>query len=62
MEFLLDPPYGIDPLRLGMTPDEARAALETIGQMQPTAHGEPAVHLASGLGAGLRCRQLTRTC
>ena len=50
MEFLLDPPYGIDPLRLGMTQDEARAALETLGPLQRTAYGEVALHLASGLG------------
>lgn len=50
MEFLLDPPFGVGPLRLGMTPDEARAALESIGPLQATAYGELAVHLASGLG------------
>jgi hypothetical protein len=50
MEFLLDPPRGVHPLRLGMAPDEARAALETIGPLQPAAAGELAVHLASGLG------------
>lgn len=50
MEFLLDPPYGIGPLRLGMTPDEARTVLETIGPLQPTTRGEVALHLASGLG------------
>ncbi|MFI7690731.1 hypothetical protein ACIBQ6_16790 [Nonomuraea sp. NPDC049655] len=50
MELVLDPPHGIGPLRLGMTPDEARAALETLGPLEPTAYGELAVHLTSGLG------------
>jgi hypothetical protein len=31
MEFVLDPPHGVGPLRLGMAPDEARTALETLG-------------------------------
>lgn len=31
-------------------PDEARAALETLGPLHPTAHGELVVHLAGGLG------------
>ena len=50
MEFMLDPPHGIGPLRLGMTSDEARAALEAVGPLARTAHGELAVHLTSGLG------------
>jgi hypothetical protein len=50
MEFVLDPPFGVGPLRLGMAPGEVRAALESIGPLQPTAHGELAVHLVSGLG------------
>lgn len=50
MDFLLDPPLGVGPLRLGMAPDEVRAALESIGPLQPTAYGELAVHLSSGLG------------
>ncbi|WP_412738626.1 hypothetical protein [Krasilnikovia sp. MM14-A1259] len=50
MELLLDPPYGIGPLRLGMAADEVRAALETIGPPQPMVNGEIALHLASGLG------------
>jgi hypothetical protein len=50
MEFVLDPPHGVDPLRLGMTTDEARAALERLGRPTPTAHGELALHLPSGLG------------
>lgn len=50
MEFVLDPPHGIDPLRLGMTSGEARAALETLGPLTPTAYGELALQLASGLG------------
>ncbi|WP_238019923.1 hypothetical protein KZZ52_26720 [Dactylosporangium sp. AC04546] len=50
MEFVLDPPNGVGPLRLGMAPDEARAALETLGPLESTAHGELAVHLTSGLG------------
>ncbi|MEH1166735.1 hypothetical protein V6V47_15260 [Micromonospora sp. CPCC 205539] len=50
MEFVLDPPRGVGPLRLGMTTDEACGALETLGRLTPTAHGELAVHLPSGLG------------
>ncbi|MEV0809526.1 hypothetical protein [Micromonospora sp. NPDC050200] len=50
MEFVLDPPHGIGPLRLGMTAEEARAALETLGPLTPTAFGELAQHLPSGLG------------
>ena len=50
MEFVLDPPHGIVPLRLGMTTGEARAALETLGPLMPTAYGELTLHLASGLG------------
>src|SRR5688500_7162137 len=50
MEFVLDPPRGVGPLRLGMTFDEARAALETLGPLQATAYGELALHLPSGLG------------
>ncbi|MFI7252718.1 hypothetical protein [Micromonospora chalcea] len=53
MEFVLDPPHGIDPLRLGMTSGEARAALETLGPLTPTAYGELALHLTSGLGFGV---------
>jgi hypothetical protein len=50
MEFSLDPPRGVGPLLIGMTTDEARAALETLGPPSGTAHGELAVHLAGGLG------------
>jgi hypothetical protein len=50
MEFALDPPHGVGPLRLGMTTDEARAALETLGPLTPTVDGEVALHLPSGLG------------
>lgn len=50
MEMVLDPPDGVGPLRLGMTPNEARAALETIGPLTPTADGTLAVNLPSGLG------------
>jgi hypothetical protein len=50
MELMLDPPHGVGPLRLGMTSDEARAALETLGPLEPTTYGELAVHLTSGLG------------
>ncbi|MBM0276024.1 hypothetical protein [Micromonospora tarensis] len=50
MEIVLDPPRGVGPLRLGMTADEARAALQTLGRLTPTAHGELAMHLPSGLG------------
>jgi hypothetical protein len=49
MELMLDPPRGVGPLRLGVTSDEARAALETLGPLEPTAYGELAVHLRSGL-------------
>src|SRR5262245_5968692 len=50
MELVLEPPHGVGPLRLGMTADEARTALETLGPLAPTTQGELAVHLASGLG------------
>ena len=50
MEVVLDPPRGVGPLRLGMTPDEARAALETLGVPAPASGGELALHLDSGLG------------
>jgi hypothetical protein len=50
MEFVLEPPHGVGPLRLGMTTEEARVALETLGPLVPTASGELAVHLPSGLG------------
>ncbi|MEH0825974.1 MULTISPECIES: hypothetical protein [unclassified Micromonospora] len=33
-----------------MTIDEARGALQTLGRLTPTAQGELAVHLPSGLG------------
>ncbi|MET7402581.1 hypothetical protein ABZS66_54785 [Dactylosporangium sp. NPDC005572] len=49
MEFALEPRQGVGPLRLGMTIDEARAALETLGPLSSTAHGEVALHLPSGL-------------
>jgi len=35
VEFILDPPLGVGPVRLGMTPSEARAALETLGPLEP---------------------------
>jgi hypothetical protein len=50
VEFTLEPPNGIGPLRLGMTFHEARAALETLGVLTPTTGGELALHLPSGLG------------
>jgi hypothetical protein len=50
MELVLDPPRGVGPLRLGMTKDEARVALEAFGSLALTAFGELAVHLTSGLG------------
>jgi hypothetical protein len=50
MELVLDPPRGVGLVRLGMTPDEARAALETFGPLTPATHGGLAMHLASGLG------------
>jgi hypothetical protein len=50
MEFVLDPPHGIDPLRLGMSPGEARVALEMLGPLTSTAHGELVIRLPSGLG------------
>ena len=53
MEFILDPPRGVGPLTLGMTLVEAQAALASLGPLPPTAHGELAVHLASGLGFSL---------
>ncbi len=36
-----------------MTPDAAKAALESLGPLEPTAYGELAVHLPSGLGIGV---------
>jgi hypothetical protein len=50
MEFVLDPPHGVGPLRLGMAVDEARSALAALGPLDSTAHGELALHLPSGLG------------
>ncbi|MBL7256372.1 hypothetical protein [Paractinoplanes lichenicola] len=50
MEFVLDPPYGVGPLRLGMTPDAARTALEFLGPLPPNPTGGPLVHRPSGLG------------
>ncbi|BCJ39580.1 hypothetical protein GCM10010168_92410 [Actinoplanes ianthinogenes] len=49
MEIALDPPHGAGPVRLGMTADEARAALETLGPLAPGALGELAITLPSGL-------------
>ena len=53
MEFVLDPPHGVGPLRFGMTIDEARVALATLGPLASTAHGEQALNLPSGLGLSL---------
>jgi hypothetical protein len=53
MEFVLYPPHGVGPLRLGMTIDEARVALATLGPLASTAHGELALNLPSGLGFSL---------
>lgn len=50
MDFLLDPPYGISPLRLGMSSEQARAALRTLGPLAPRAYGELALRLPGGLG------------
>ena len=50
MEFTLNPPHGIDPLRLRMSQDEARTALQALGPLTPTAYGELALHLPGGLG------------
>jgi hypothetical protein len=47
MEFVLDPPHGIGPLRLGMTIDEARATLTTFGPL--SSNRVVAVSLPSGL-------------
>jgi hypothetical protein len=42
MRFDLDPPYGVGALRIGMTREEARKALETLGQCRPFArHNSP---------------------
>ncbi|MFI0357445.1 hypothetical protein [Actinomadura sp. 9N407] len=49
----MDPAHGVGPLRLGMTIDEARAALGTLGPLSSTAYGEVALHLPSGLGFSL---------
>ena len=48
MEFVADLPSDIEPLRLGMTRDEARPALEAIGPLPPAVGGE-VVSLASGV-------------
>jgi hypothetical protein len=53
MEFVLDPPHGVGPLRLGMAIEEARAVLKTLGPLTSTAHGEVSLHLPSGLGFSL---------
>ena len=50
MEFVLDPRHGVGPLRLGMTVDETRSALATLGPLTSTAYGELALRLPSGLG------------
>ncbi|GLW30954.1 hypothetical protein [Actinoplanes regularis] len=49
MDFQLEPPYGVGPLRLGMTADEARAAVEPIGLLAQRALGEFVLDLPSGL-------------
>lgn len=49
MDFELEPPFGVGPLRLGMTADEARSALRPLGRLAPEAHSEFALNLPSGL-------------
>jgi hypothetical protein len=49
MEFVLEPPVGVGPLRLGMTADEARSALQPLGRLAPESQGEFALTLPSGL-------------
>ncbi|GAA2589271.1 hypothetical protein GCM10010435_79790 [Winogradskya consettensis] len=50
MEFVLDPPYGAGPLRLGMTVEEARSALGTLGPLVRDAFGGVALTMPGGLG------------
>jgi hypothetical protein len=50
MELALDPPRGVGPLRLGLTVDEARSALGTLGPLTSPTSGGLAVNLPSGLG------------
>ncbi|KUL25512.1 hypothetical protein [Actinoplanes awajinensis] len=56
MDFTLDPPRGVGPLHLGMTGDEARAALATLGPLAATRLGELALnrpgHLRFSVGFG----------
>lgn len=50
MEVLLDPPYGVGPLRLGMTYDQARVELEPFGSLAPAVGGALVQSMPSGLG------------
>ncbi|HEX6684132.1 MAG TPA: hypothetical protein VF062_15115 [Candidatus Limnocylindrales bacterium] len=51
MDYVLEPPHGVGPLRLGMTVEEAKAALESLGPLEPTIEGGGYfVFLPSGLG------------
>ncbi len=49
MEFELEPPHGVGPLRLGMTADEARAALAALGGLS----GSPATSFWATRPSGL---------
>ncbi|GAB2591703.1 hypothetical protein Aab01nite_38680 [Paractinoplanes abujensis] len=53
MEFVLDPPYGIGPLRLGLTADEARTALAFLGPLPANPTGGLMIHRPSGLSLGV---------
>lgn len=50
MEFQLDPPRGVEHLRLGMTADTARAALSELGQLNLPGHGQFYAHRPSCMG------------
>lgn len=50
MRLELDPPHGVDLLRLDMTADEARAALGQLGDLDPNRQGELYAQRAGGLG------------
>jgi hypothetical protein len=53
MDLELEPGKGVGPVRLGMTADEAKAALETLGPLEQTALGEVAMTMPNGLRISL---------
>jgi hypothetical protein len=50
MRLELEPPHGVDLLRLGMTADEARAALKQLGDVEPDRQDGLYAHRPGGLG------------